>query len=63
MFTSQRHYHIGLAVFLVLLSFSFFLFHEDDAAVFNKYDKATKVPYKCPSSEKGCALFLHLFQV
>jgi hypothetical protein len=58
MFTTQRHYFIGLAVFMVLLSFTFFLFHEDDAVVFDKYDKATKVPYKCPSSTGGCASIL-----
>jgi hypothetical protein len=63
MFTSQRHYHIGLAVLLVLLSFTFFLFHEDDAVVYDKYDKASKVPYKCPSSTEGCAAFLYLNQV
>jgi hypothetical protein len=58
MFGAQRHYYIGLAVFIVLLSFTFFLFHEDDAIVYDKYDKhnqASKVPYRCPSSTEGCA--------
>jgi hypothetical protein len=47
--SGQRQYYIGLAVFIVLLSFTFFLFHEDDGVVYDKYDKVAKVPYRCPS--------------
>jgi hypothetical protein len=62
MLTSQRHYYVGLAVFIVLLSFTFFLFHEDDAVVVStQYDKANKVPYKCPSSTEGYAAHILTF--
>jgi hypothetical protein len=61
MLTSHRHYYVGLAVFIVLLSFTFFLFHEDDAVVSTQYDKANKVPYKCPSSTEGYAAHILTF--
>jgi hypothetical protein len=46
MFGSQRHYYIGLAVFIVLLSFTFFLFHDGDSTA---YETVSKVPYRCPA--------------
>jgi hypothetical protein len=43
MLATQRYYYIGLAVFLVLSSFTFFFYRHDEAVV---YAKIAKVPYR-----------------
>lgn len=42
MLATQRYYYVALAVFLVFLSFSFFLFRSEPVA----YDKVVKSPYR-----------------
>ncbi|KAF2027173.1 hypothetical protein EK21DRAFT_72543 [Setomelanomma holmii] len=44
MLAAQRYYFIGLAVFFVLVSFTFFFFRQDEPLV---YEKIAKVPYRC----------------
>jgi hypothetical protein len=44
MLSVQRHHFIAVAVFLVLVSFTFFFFRQDEPVA---YTKASKVPYRC----------------
>jgi hypothetical protein len=53
MLAAQRYYFIALAVFLVLVSFTFFFFRQDEPAF---YEKIAKVPYRYTSRMSQVAL-------